>query len=95
MIDGEIYALNSKPKVVFAYCEKGTCDTSFYVGVTSRGEAVISRKECIYGMSFNSASHLATEEERERFHSILKSNGLVWNQSNKVIIKDNKEIIKI
>ena len=95
MIDGEIYALDKNPKAVFAYCEKGTCDTAFYIGVTSIAQVVISRKECIYGMSFNSASHIATDEERGRFHSILKANGLVWNQSNKVLIKNNKEIIKI
>lgn len=95
MIDGEIYALDNAPRCVFAYCERGNYRTAFYIGVTSDERVVISRRECIYGMSFNSASHIATDEERERFHSILKSNGLVWNQSNKVLIKNNKEIIKI
>ena len=33
MIDGEIYALRNDAKCVFAYCERGSCLTSFYIGV--------------------------------------------------------------
>jgi hypothetical protein len=46
-------------------------------------------------MAANSPSHLSTEQERERFHRVLKENGYKWNQANKVIIKNKTEIIKI
>lgn len=96
MIDGEIYALDDAPRCVFAYCDRGRCRTSFYIGVCSRSDHVeVSHRSCIAGMSSNSPSHLATEQERERFHRVLKENGYKWNQANKVIIKNGIEIIKI
>lgn len=95
MIDGEIYALDHNPRCVFAYCKHGTCTTSFYIGVGSNGEVHVSRTGCIYGMSSNSPSHLADEDESERFRSILADNGYVWNQANKVVMNSNGTIIKI
>lgn len=96
MIDGEIYALNNAPKCVFAYCERGSYRTSFYIGVCSSSERVeVSRRSMIAAMLGDSPSHLATEQERERFHRVLKENGYKWNQANKVIIKNGTEIIKI
>ena len=96
MIDGEIYALDDSPRCVFAYCERGRCSTSFYIGVCSCLDHVeVSRRSRISGMSSNSPSHLATEQERERFHRVLKENGYKWNAVNKVIIKNETEIIKI
>lgn len=98
MIDGEIYALDYDPKCVFAYCERGTCKTSFYICVyRMHGEDKIaeSRSCCIRGANGDLSSHLATEQERERFHRVLKENGYKWNQANKVIIKNGTEIIKI
>lgn len=96
MIDGEIYALDESPRCVFAYCERGRCRTSFYIGVCSSSDHVeVSNRSSILGMSANSPSHLATEQERERFHRVLKEHGYKWNQANKVIIKNGIEIIKI
>ena len=96
MIDGEIYALDDAPRCVFAYCERGRCRTSFYIGVCSSSEHVeVSDQGIIKGMSSDSPSHLATEQERERFHRVLEENGYKWNQANKVIIKDGIEIVKI
>ena len=95
MIDGEIYALDDRPSCVFAYCERGSCRTSFYIGVCSSDHVEVSHRGIIAGMSSNSPSHLATEQERERFHRFLKENGYKWNQANKVIIKNGIEIIKI
>lgn len=97
MIDGEIYALDHSPRCVFAYCERGDCSTSFYIGVCScaSDHVEVSNRGFIAGMSSNSSSHLATEQEKERFHRVLKENGYQWNQANKVIIKNGIEIIKI
>lgn len=97
MIDGEIYALDDLPRCVFAYCERGSCRTSFYIGVCSSSpdRVVISDISIIKGMSSNSPSHLATEQERERFHRVLEENGYKWNQTNKVIIRNGTELIKI
>ena len=96
MIDGEIYALDHAPRCVFAYCERGNCRTSFYIGVCSCSDHVQVSHRCrIAGMSANSPSHLATEQERERFYRLLEENGYKWNQANKVIIKNGIEIIKI
>lgn len=96
MIDGEIYTLSDSPSCVFAYCERGSCSTSFYIGVYSWRDGVkVSSQGRIYGMAGDSDSHLATEQERERFHRVLDENGYKWNQTNKVIIKDGVEIIKI
>ena len=96
MIDGEFYALDSAPRCVFAYCDRGGCRTSFYIGCCSCSERVeVSFQGRIYRMSGDSDSHLATEQERERFHRVLDENGYKWNQTNKVIIKDGVEIIKI
>lgn len=97
MIDGEIYALDHAPRCVFAYCERGSCRTSFYIGVCSHSpdHIEVSSRETIKGMSSNSPSHLATEQERERFHRVLKENGYKWNQTNKVIIRNGTGIIKI
>ena len=96
MIDGEIYALDYEPRCVFAYCERGSCRTSFYIGVCSSSDHVeVSNRSLIAGMAVNEPSHLATEQERERFHRVLKANGYKWNQANKVIIKNGIEIIKI
>lgn len=98
MIDGEIYTINHFEDMTFAYCERGTCKTSFYICVYRYGRedkiAVLSHR-CIRGARGDSSSHLATEQERERFHCVLKENGYKWNQANKVIIKDGTEIIKI
>lgn len=95
MIDGEIYALDYNNKCVFAYCERGSCKTSFYIGCTTMGNVIVSTSSCIRGMSSNSPSHLADETERERFNSLLARKGCRWNKLNKVIIKDDGEVIKI
>lgn len=98
MIDGEIYTLSNDSSVVFAYCERGTCKTSFYICVYRIGrndKIAVSSRSCIRGANGDSSSHLATEQERERFHRLLKENGYKWNQANKVIIKNKTEIIKI
>ena len=97
MIDGEIYALDDRPRCVFAYCERWSCRTSFYIGVcsSSADHVEVSHRSRIAGMSSDSPSHLATEQERERFHRVLQENGYKWNQANKVIIKNGIEIIKI
>lgn len=97
MIDGEIYALDHNPRCVFAYCERGSCKTSFYIGVCSPSQDIVkvSNRSQIYGMASNSPSHLATEQELERFHRVLEENGYKWNQTNKVIIRNGIEIIKI
>ena len=96
MIDGEIYALDNSPRCVFAYCDRGSCRTSLYLGVCSCSDHVeVSSRSRIAGMAANSPSHLATEQERERFHRVLKENGYKWNQANKVIIRNGTEIIKI
>lgn len=98
MIDGEIYTVSHDSNMVFAYCEHGTCTTSFYVCAYRYGRedsVAVSRRSCICTASGDSYSHLATEQERERFHRVLKENGYKWNQANKVIIKNKTEIIKI
>ena len=98
MIDGEIYALNNDSNVVFAYCERGTCKTSFYICCyrwSGEDKIVESRSGFIRGANGDSSSHLATEQERERFHRLLEEKGYKWNQANKVIIKNGIEIIKI
>lgn len=98
MIDGEIYTLSNDSNVVFAYCERGTCKTSFYICVYRMfgGDKVaVSCSCCIRGANCDYSSHLANEQERERFHRVLKENGYKWNQANKVIIKNGIEIIKI
>lgn len=97
MIDGEIYALDNAPRCIFAYCERGGCRTSFYIGVCSCSvdHVEVSHRSLIAGMAANSPCHLATEQERERFHRVLKEKGYKWNQANKVIIKNGTEIIKI
>ena len=95
MIDGEIYALDYSPLCVFAYCERGGYTTSHYIGVLTGGDVSVSHTDCIYGMSSNSPSHLANDDERERFHSKLAAKGYRWNQANKVIIKNGDCIIKI
>lgn len=98
MIDGEIYTLCHDSNVVFAYCERGICKTSFYIccyRVCGEDKIAESRSTCICGASGDSSSHLATEQERERFHRILKEKGYKWNQANKIIIKNGTEIIKI
>lgn len=95
MIDGEIYALNSSPKCVFAYCERGGYTTSHYIGVLTNGDVSVSTASFIYGMSSNASSHLANDEEMERFRSILADEGYVWNQANKVVTKNDGTIIKI
>lgn len=98
MIDGEIYTVGHDSNMVFAYCERGTCTTSFYVCAYRYGRednVAVSSRSCIRGALGDSFSHLATEQERERFHRVLKENGYKWNQANKVIIKNGTEIIKI
>ena len=98
MIDGEIYTLSNDSNVVFAYCERGTCKTSFYIccyRIYGEDKVAVSSRSLIRGAYANSSSHLATEQERERFHRVLKENGYKWNQANKVIIKNKTEIIKI
>lgn len=98
MIDGEIYTVGHDSNIVFAYCERGTCTTSFYIccyHLYGEDRVIVSNRSCIRGAFGNSFSNLATEQERERFHRVLKENGYKWNQANKVIIKDGIEIIKI
>ena len=98
MIDGEIYTLSNDSNVVFAYCERGTCKTSFYIccyRMCCEDKIAVSSRHWIRGASGDSSSHLATQQERERFHRVLKENGYKWNQANKVIIKNGTEIIKI
>ena len=98
MIDGEIYALNNDSNVVFAYCERGTCKTSFYIccyRMYCEDKVAVSSRSLIRGACADTSSHLATEQEKERFHRVLKENGYKWNQANKVIIKNGIEIIKI
>lgn len=95
MIDGEIYALDDFPDCVFAFCERGGYTTSFYIGVCSSGSVEMSRRDSIFGMSANSHCHLANEEELERFHQLLDERGYKWNKANKVVIKNETEIIKL
>lgn len=98
MIDGEIYTISRDSNMIFAYCERGTCKTSFYIccyRMWGEDKIAISNRHCIRGASGDSSSHLATEQERKRFHRVLKENGYKWNQANKVIIKNKTEIIKI
>lgn len=95
MIDGEIYELASNPRCVFAYCEHGSCTTSFYIGVDSRDGVHVSRIGCIYGMSSNSESRIASPESLLRFNTILKNEGYKWNKANKVIIENEDYIIKL
>lgn len=94
MIDGEIYELASNPRCVFAYCERGSCTTSFYIGVDSRDGVHVSRTGYIYGMSSNDASRIASPESLLRFYTMLQNKGYKWNKANKVIIT-NVSIIKI
>lgn len=95
MIDGEIYELTGNPRCVFAYCERGSCTTSFYIGVDSRDGVHVSRAGFICGMSGDSASRIATPEERLRFNTLLQGKGYKWNKANKVIIKNGDCIIKL
>ena len=90
MIDGEIYALDDFPDCVFAFCERGGYKTSFYIGCYRIGredKIAVSCSNCICGASGDSSSRLATEQERERFHRVLKENGYKWNQANKKVIR--------
>ena len=90
MIDWEIYTLSSDSNMTFAYCERGTCKTSFYIcayRMYGEDKVAVSSRSCICGASGDSHSHLATEQERERFHRVLKENGYQCNQANKEIIK--------
>lgn len=95
MIDGEIYELTNNQRSVFAYCERGSCTTSFYIGVYSCDNVHVSRRGFIYGMSGDSESRLASPEALSRFNTILQNKGYKWNKANKVIIKNEGCIIKI
>lgn len=98
MIDGEIYTVSNDARITFAYCERGTCKTSFYIccyRMYDRDKVAVSSRSIIRGACADASSNLATEQERERFHRVLKENGYRWNQANKVIIKNGTEIIKI
>lgn len=95
MIDGEIYELARNPRCVFAYCERGSRTTSFYIGVDSMGGVHVSLTGCIYGMSSNDASRIASPEALSRFNTILQNQGYKWNKANKVIIKNGDCIIKL
>ena len=95
MIDGEIYELTNNPRCVFAYCERGSCTTSFYIGVGSNDDIHVSRSGCIYGMSSNSESRIASPEALLRFNTLLQDEGYKWNKANKVIVKNGNCIIKI
>lgn len=94
MIDGEIYEVASNSRCVFAYCERGSCTTSFYIGVDSRDGVHVSRTDFIWCMSCDDASRIASPEALSRFNTILQKEGYKWNKANKLIIK-NGEIIKI
>ena len=95
MIDGEIYELTNSPRFVFAYCARGACTTSFYIGIDSYDTVHVSDIYCIYGMSGDSASRLASPEALFRFNTLLHEKGYKWNKANKVIIKNGDCIIKI
>ena len=95
MIDGEIYELTNSPRCVFAYCAWGTCTTSFYMVVGSDDMVHVSRSGCIYGMSSNSESRIASPEALLRFNTLLQDEGYKWNKANKVIVKNGNCIIKI
>lgn len=73
MIDGEIYELASNPRCVFAYCEHGSCTTSFYIGVSSDDIIHVSRIGWIYGMSGDSASRIASPASLLRFNTLLQN----------------------
>lgn len=90
MIDGEIYTLSRDSNVVFAYCERGTCKTSFYIccyRMYDEDRIAVSSRLCIRGASGDSSSHLATEQEKERFKRLLKTNDYHWNKANKKVIR--------
>ena len=95
MIDGEIYELANDPRCVFAYCGHGECTTAFYIGVSSNDKVYVSRSSCIYGMSSNAESRIASPEALLRFNTLLQRAGYKWNKANKVIIKNGDCIIKI
>lgn len=95
MIDGEIYELISDPLCVFAYCERGSCTTSFYIGVSCSGCIHTSSIGFIRGMCGNAESRIATPEALLRFNTLLQNGGYKWNKENKVIIENGDCIIKI
>lgn len=93
MIDGRIYVSG---RCVFAFCERGHCSTSFYIGVGTSNRVFLSHRGCIYGMSGNSETHPATREEATRFYNIIRQEGYDWNQQTKEIINlRTNEIIQI
>lgn len=93
MIDGRIYASG---RCVFAFCARGTCSTSFYIGVGTCDHVHLSHRGCIYGLSGNSETHPATKEEATRFYKIIRQAGYDWNQQTKEIINlRTNEIIQI
>ena len=72
MIDGEIYTLSNDSNVVFAYCERGTCKTSFYIccyRMCCEDKVAVSSRSCICGARADTSSHLETEQEREKISS--------------------------
>lgn len=93
MIDGELYALVSAPDCVFAYCKKGSCMTSFYIGVCSSGDVLISGPSLIRGMAGNSTTTKANETQRLRFFTAIKEKGYHYNEVNKAVFKDGERII--
>ncbi len=95
MIDGEIYELTNNPRCVFAYCERGSCKTSFYIGVGRLDNIYVSCIGRIYGMASDSESRIASPEALLRFNTLLQNGGYKWNKENKVIIKNGNCIIKL
>ena len=96
MIDGEIYCLLTRPNCVFAYCNKGSDKTDFYIGVTSCGEVVCSYHNSRPNhMMSGEDVRLAGRTELARFYDYLKNEGFVWNKANKVVFKPNKTMLKI
>lgn len=92
MKDGKIYALNRNPLCVFAYCEAGGYETSFYIGVTSAGDVHCSRIGCIRGMATNDPSTLANPEQRERFFSKLAEAGYHYNEENNTVFRNGVKL---
>lgn len=93
MIDGRIY---TSGRYVFAFCARGTCPTSFYIGVGTNDHVFLSHRGCIYGMRGHAETHPATREEAIRFYNIIRQAGYDWNQQTKEIINlRTNEIIQI
>ena len=93
MIDGEIYVVQSATDCVFAYCERGMCSTSFYIGVGRYGGRVyISSSSRIYGMCGTMETRLANESERERFFTQISRAGYYYSVQNKAVFKDGRRI---